>query len=587
MSAAAKLVRTTIAISATALLFSSCANDDGGGGGNAVTLRVGVAAIPITPCGENPDWDGPVTPLGVWGEEFNDDNGNGLWDADTNERPIDDPLSSQLDRSARNRYNGIFLAGFGNNRLATGCHDDIWARAVVIDDGTNKIAMASVDLVGYFHYGSYYGFDKAQAQVDPTLGIDAFVFSSTHQHEGPDALGLWGYFEFADGKFPRYLQFVDRQVARAINEAGAEAALKPVTVAVATTDPTMEPRLRGLQVRTGCRPPWFFDQELRAMRFVGEDGATVATVINWSTHPESLEDENTEVSSDFVHYIRERVEEELGGTAVYFTGDLGAAEIVGDTCVGGADPHLEDGSNPFDDRSNIGHERTAELGNLVGDSVVTLIEDVEPVASAGLDIQTSQYYIAGSNESLTFANFQGILDLDMARFDLANCPEGTGICAPVTQHLVTVKDEDGAPLVQIATAPGELFPELYYGVAQHKRTDCPAADTGLPYEPSIRDGMTAPHRWLIGLSPDEFGYIVPGYDFYPSSLAEEIGDVCEGMGYDPEVPRRRVPSHYHESLAVGVDAAATTTCYALQMLGATETVNANAACQRVLTTAAE
>ena len=70
------------------------------------------------------------------------------------------------------------------------------------------------------------------------------------------------------------------------------------------------------------------DEELRALRFVDEAGATVATLINWSTHPESLEDENTEVSSDFIHYIRAAVERELGGTAVYFTGDLGAVEIV-------------------------------------------------------------------------------------------------------------------------------------------------------------------------------------------------------------------------------------------------------------------
>lgn len=585
--AAPASLRRILALTATIAMLAGCAGDDGSGGGNAPTLRVGIAAIPITPCGPNPDWDGPITPLGVWGEEFNDINGNGLWDSDSAERPVDDPLSSTLDRSARNRYNGIFLAGFGNDRLATGCHDDIWARAIVIDDGVNKVAMASVDLVGYVYYGSYYGFEKAQAQVDPMLGIDTFVFSSTHQHEGPDTLGLWGYFEFADGKFPRYLQFIDRQVARAINEAGAEAAMKPVTVAAATTDPTIDPTLRGLQVRTGCRPPWFFDPELRAMRFVGEDGATVATVINWSTHPESLEDRNTEVSSDFVHYIRQRVEDELGGTAVYFSGDLGAAEIVGDTCVTGADPHEDDGSNPFDARDNLGHERTASIGNLVGDAVVNMLRDVEPLNSSGLEVRTSEYHVAGSNEALSFANLQGILDLDMDRFDLANCPPGTGICAPVTQHLITVKDADDAPLVQITTAPGEIFPELFYGVAAHKRTDCPEADTGLPLEPSIRDGMAAPHRWLIGLSPDELGYIVPGYDFYPSTPAEEFDDVCVGTQYDPEVPRRRVPSHYHESLSLGADVAATTTCYALQMLGATELVSSNAACQRVLAEAGE
>jgi hypothetical protein len=572
----------TCALSALLVLLAGCSNDDGGGGkGNP--LRVGVAAIPITPCGDNPEWDGPVTPNGVWGEQFNDLNGNGLWDSDSAERPVDDPLSSTLDPSARNRYNGIFLAGFGSDRLATGCHDDIWARAVVIEDGHHKIAMVSVDLIGYVYYGRYYGFSKAQEQVDPALGIDTFLYSSTHQHEGPDALGLWGFFEFADGKFPRYLQFVDRQVARAINAAAAPEALQEVSATIAaTTDPTLEPRLRGMQVRTGCRPPWFFDQELRALQFVGDDGTALATLINWGTHPESLEDQNTEVSSDFVHYIRQRVEDEFGGTAVYFTGALGAAEIVGDTCVGGADPHNDDGSNPFDRRDDLGHERTAEIGNLVGDAVVDMLRAAEPIDAAALDVQTSQYYVAGSNEALSFANLQGILDLDMDRFNVANCPPDTGICAPVTQHQIALNDDSGAPLVQIATAPGEIFPELFYGVEAHKRTDCPAADTGLPYEPSIRDGMIAPHRWLIGLSPDEFGYIVPGYDFYPSTPAEELDDVCAGMAYDPNVPRRRVPSHYHESLSIGADAAATTTCYALQMLGETETVSANAACQRVL-----
>ncbi|HEY9230824.1 MAG TPA: hypothetical protein VIS78_01720, partial [Blastocatellia bacterium] len=32
------------------------------------SLKVGVAALPITPFGANADWDGPVTESGVWGE---------------------------------------------------------------------------------------------------------------------------------------------------------------------------------------------------------------------------------------------------------------------------------------------------------------------------------------------------------------------------------------------------------------------------------------------------------------------------------------------------------------------------------------
>jgi hypothetical protein len=171
----------------------------------------------------------------------------------------------------------------------------------------------------------------------------------------------------------------------------------------------------------------------------------------------------------------------------------------------------------------------------------------------------------------------------MAAFDPANCPPGTIFCAPVEQYLVRQVGPDAEPLVEMITAPGELLPELFYGTEDHHRTDCPAAHTGQPYEPSIRNAMRAPHRFLIGLSPDEFGYIVPGYDFYdPPFIFEEADDPCQGQQFDPEIPRRTVPSHYHESLSLGRDIAATSTCYALQLLGRDAEIAENAACQRVL-----
>src|ERR1700675_1236158 len=70
-------------------------------------LQVGVAAVRLTPCGQNPDWDGPITPSGVWGESFVDKNGNGRWDP--GEHFDDDPLSSELDSSSAHKYDGIFL----------------------------------------------------------------------------------------------------------------------------------------------------------------------------------------------------------------------------------------------------------------------------------------------------------------------------------------------------------------------------------------------------------------------------------------------------------------------------------------------
>ena len=42
------------------------------------------------------------------------------------------------------------MAGFGYNRKATGVHDHLKARAVVLKSGSTKIALVCVDLVGFF-----------------------------------------------------------------------------------------------------------------------------------------------------------------------------------------------------------------------------------------------------------------------------------------------------------------------------------------------------------------------------------------------------------------------------------------------------
>jgi hypothetical protein len=111
-------------------------------------LNVGVAAVSITPFGPNPDWDGTVTDSGVWGEKFTDRNHNGRWDP--SEAFQDDPGNDQLDSSSEGKYDGVYLAGFGGNRLASGKHDDLWARALVLESSGCKIAIVSVDLIGYY-----------------------------------------------------------------------------------------------------------------------------------------------------------------------------------------------------------------------------------------------------------------------------------------------------------------------------------------------------------------------------------------------------------------------------------------------------
>ena len=80
----------------------------------------------------------------------------------------------------------VYLAGFGKNRQATKVHDPLLARAVVLAHDKKKIAIVSVDVVGLFN-------DVAQSVRKKLPGFTYILVSSTHNHEGPDTMGLWGH----------------------------------------------------------------------------------------------------------------------------------------------------------------------------------------------------------------------------------------------------------------------------------------------------------------------------------------------------------------------------------------------------------
>ena len=531
-------------------------------------LRVGASALAVTPFGQNPEWDGTITSTGVWGEKFEDKNGNGKWDG---EEPFeDDPGNTELDASSKNKYDGIYLAGFGDKRLATGKHDDVWTRAIVLDYGATRIAIVSIDFIGYYSEGPYFGINHIQKQLDPKLGIREILLASTHSHEGPDTIGPWGDGPMKDGKYPKYLRFVDKQIAKSIALAAAN--LQPARVKFGQTDPAKSPSLPGMQTRTGGRPPRFFDEELRVMQFVGTGGTmrnkTIATLINWNTHPESMEDKNTLLTSDFPHAIRETLEKKYGGTAVYISGAIGAVEIISDTNTKSTDRSQFDGQEfPLDAKTNrpaFTCERMEAIGRDVGKAAIEALERGEWSKSSRLEVKKADVKAPMDNQGYQFLSKLGVLDTISLTADGPEPQIKTWIYA------IALGD------AQIVTTPGELFPEVFYGVAKYKRSDCPAADTGAPSEPGIRDAMTAKYRFIFGLCPDELGYIVPKYDWRrePVDLKKlqikQAVDPCKDKG---------VPNHYHETNSASSELAPASACVTVALL--TGKIPADAACQNV------
>ncbi len=280
--------------------------------------------------------------------------------------------------------------------------------------------------------------------------------------------------------------------------------------------------------------------------------SVLATLVNWNTHPESMESRNQELTSDFPHFTRAAVEKKYGGTAVYFSGAIGAVEIIGDAVALGDLPYEEINGRRFpltaQRRPNVSFERTQVIGEAVAQGVFDALARGSNGRVGSMTVRTKRLTAPVTNPGY----------LAMIKAGLLNNAFGEAASPMVNTTLYYLK----LGPAEFVTLPGEIFPELIYGAEQHRRTDCPEANTGRPYEPAAAPMLKAKYRFWIGLAPDELGYVVPQYDFLPFPPKEMVmgrraPDPCKAKG---------VPDHYHETNSVSYRMGPIVACGLVELL---------------------
>ncbi len=240
--------------------------------------------------------------------------------------------------AAVNHTEPVWLAGFGNGRAALGYHDRLWARGVVIDRLGKRVAIVALDVVGYFENE----IETIRSMVASRAAVDFVIVTSTHNHQGPDTLGLWGPTELESGIDYGYLDFVNAAVADCIEEAAAHLQLARVRYSRTTSHATSlgtDAEDDGFGVSDGkvlagdalLAPETdgrIVDPRLSVVQFTHLllPFRVIATLVNFASHPESLGSNNPLVTSDFPHSARERVEKLFGGTAIWISGALGVLQ---------------------------------------------------------------------------------------------------------------------------------------------------------------------------------------------------------------------------------------------------------------------
>ena len=367
----------------------------------------------------------------------------------------------------------VYMAGFGNNRVAKTVHDDLYAHCVAFSTGQKPLVVCEVDLIGFF-------IDDVQRVRAKVSGADVVV-ASTHVHEGPDTMGLWGAAQGRSGIDNDYNSFVVDRIAEAAK--GAIAALEPATPALAV--------VHSAELDTfidDTRPPVVHDPDLIVLSLTGRGGKPIATVVNWANHPETLGSRNTQISADYPGFFYKRMEAKLGGMAVLWNGAVGGMQSPLGAKIKDPATGAIAAENSF--------RKTEVLGERVADLAADAARTAKPVRIDKVEFAERIITIPVTNRGFEMA----------AQADLYKGRKKTTADGATTTSVGLIRMSAGDPVLAIALIPGEMYPELSVGgVERYAGADFPDA----PIETPIKSMLHAPFKMLIGLADDEIGYIIP------------------------------------------------------------------------------
>ncbi len=380
----------------------------------------------------------------------------------------------------------VWLGGYGPGRQATGVHDPLFVRCVVLATGDQKIALVSLDSIGV----QYPLVQQIRGELPDFQHV---LVSSTHNHETPDVVGIWGRTPLHRGADDAYLQLLVERTVEAVRQAAADA--QPAVCGYGTAED--ESLIRD------SRLPEVKDGVLRVLSFThAELGKPLGILVQWNCHPEALGAGNLQITADFTGSTIRWLEAKRQVPVVYFTGVVGGLM---------APPRERIYNDDGTELREGDFEYARRYGEQVGQLAERALQSPTPLALTPFRLAIAEIGIPVTNPWYRVARSMGVVRRSGRVW--TGDPEQLGEplqLANASKPMAVVTEVGVLQLgdLRIAAVPGEIYPELVYG--RYQDPVDPAADfPDAPLEPTVQEAMGERPWMLFGLANDELGYIIP------------------------------------------------------------------------------